>query len=160
MSGMSRRTGPITPRVIVNRESVGGQMLNNFAPMGAAVFLYTPAKVINSGAMAANTFTPILNIAGGGVLSFLRVMVNDPTTRNLSVRVTLDGVVVFYATSAPCSTSNNYMEIVGSTFLGQSSVPCLSLDAIPFSKSMLVEVASNIAESAATISVLTVYRTN
>lgn len=152
MSNVSRQPiGPITPRAIVNFDSQGGQALQSGVgnPINCQKFA--------SGALVANTLAAQINVTGGGVINFLRAYVNDSTTRTLRCRLTLDGVVVFDATSAPCGTANSGMQIVGG--LAISGSWSAEMDQIPFSKSFKFEVASSLSETG-TIETVMQYRTN
>lgn len=146
-----------TPKALVNRASAGGQQLE--IESGT----YQGCKQIVSGALAANVLATQISVSGAGVISFLRVVMANLTARSIRCRLTLDGVVVFDATSAVSSGNQFAMGVVGAVAMVTSNlvnpVAAMEFDSIPFSTSMLFEVCSNIAETGM-LNTMAVYRTN
>lgn len=141
-----------TPKALVNFEAQGGQAMTVLNPSD-----FESCAQILSGALTANTLATQINYTGGGVIGFLRVQVLDATARTLRCRLTLDGVVVFDATSAANSVSAAGMQVIG--FLNNGAQPGVAcMDEIHFAKSFKFEVASSLTETG-TLKTLAQYNT-
>lgn len=166
MSGMSRAPVRAVPKAIINYASAGGKALE--IQTAAPTVYFTFCNVVTSGAITANTLATLLNVSGPGEVSFLRVLTTDATIRTMRVRLTLDGVVVFDATSAASTGGQGEcMTLLGSVMLGTvttgpngtwNGYPMVGYDKVQFNKSMLLEVCSNITETGKLAAALT-YRT-
>src|SRR5574340_415716 len=88
------------PKSIVNRFSGGGVSI-------ASINAYFAEKEILSGALTANTLKTLLSISGAGALKMLTVYTKDATARTLRLKITIDGVVVFDATSNSITAANS-----------------------------------------------------
>lgn len=103
----------------------------------------TPAKFINSGALTSEVYSDILDITGRGVLNYLSLMMVDATARTLAMRVTIDGVVVYNAQTGSKTVAFTGIFAVGSA----DSSERISMDQVPFNKTLLVEVKSSLTET-------------
>lgn len=130
------------PASIVNYFSAGGATLY-------AVPAWLPAKQTLSGALTANTLKTMLTISGAGVLKFAGVQSLDTTSRTLRIKITLDGIVVFDATSAATTVSYATQVGVGGLTTYSQATPSFlpELERVPFNVSCVVEIASSLSET-------------
>ena len=150
MSNLNQFLG-VTPKAIFNAFSSNG---------ATPISLATNADdiVTLSGALTANTLKTVLSITGGGgVLRRLGMQTVDATARTLRMKITLDGTVVFDATSASINSGSYGIAAIG----GFSGVSGYSADAdqVPFAASCLVEIASSLTETDK-VKTYYLYRTN
>lgn len=102
---------------------------------------------ILSGVIAAGVYSTILDIAGGGTLDIVAVEANDPTARNNSLRITLDGVVVYDKTVATAASQYGWIPVGGVINLGATNLFSAVPDPVRFNASCLVEYTSDITET-------------
>lgn len=139
MSSLSQFGGSHVVISVVNGSSSGG-VLRDLTT--AAVI----AKSILSGALTATVLATALNIAGRGALNFAAVAAVNATSRTMRLRITLDSVVVFDATSSVCTTTDS--GIVGVGAFNYAAGPANPLlQQAPFQSSCLVEIASSLTET-------------
>lgn len=134
----SAGSGPIA--TIVNRFSAGG------AAVGASISNSTNqnAKTTASGALTSATLATIHNITGRGRLNLLTAYVADTTSRTVRIVLTIDGTVVFDATSSAITIPGDGMVAVG---VVTSASGALEFQPIDFQQSMKVEIASSLTET-------------
>ena len=109
---------------------------------------WTPVKVVASGSTTAGVLKTILSLSGAGVVSFLAVEHGDTTSRTHRLKVTLDGVVIFDATSAATTSVSHVQCAIGSiTQVAASSSSVVTFEPLAFNTSLLVEYASSLTES-------------
>jgi hypothetical protein len=149
MSTLSQFAGGAKPpRALVN----GANGMTPILMLGAG----SGQKDVLTGALTANTLSTVLSITGSGVVNLLCAQSVDATSRTHRLKVTIDGVVAFDATSAAIAAANKGIPAIG-LFVNGGATPVL--DQIPFNTSFLVEYASSVTETGkTTISYL--YRTN
>jgi hypothetical protein len=137
----------------------GGRVLaavhNYFSGGGVSI-----AGVVNYGQKAgknyattsqtANTLRDILNVTGRGVLNFVAVHSTDATGKTLRLKITIDGAVVFDATSATVY-GNGYGVIAIGTLADGASV---ALQPLRFVASCRVEMASSVASDTAATTII------
>lgn len=151
MSTLSQFSGGNKPpKTIVNAVSSGGSF-STIAYVNAS-----GAKIILSGGLTAGALKTTLSITGAGILNFLSLSVVDTTSRTIRGKLTLDGVVVFDATSSAITVAGYGLSIIG-TGTSTSSGP-FSLDEVPFNTSCVFEVASSLSETD-TIQTRCIYKT-
>ena len=131
--------GARTPKVIVNKYSAGGVTAQ------ASEINSSSAVALVSGALTANTLKTILSITGAGSLNFLSLVTVDTTSRTVRLKLTLDGVVAFNATSAAITVAGNGLLAVGSGT--STSQGPYAVEATHFNVSCLVEIASSLTET-------------
>lgn len=125
--------GPVTS--IVNRASDGGNSTTAAANT-------VSGKGILSGALTAATLATAVSVTGRGRLNFVSAAANDTTARTIRIKITVDGVSIFDATSASVSASNAGIVAVGAmTTSGPTHQP------IDFNESLLIQVASSLTET-------------
>ncbi len=114
-------------------------------------------KKILSGSLTANTLATMLSITGEGVVSTAYLIRQDSTSRTIRLKVTLDGTVIYDATSSTVANQNaGSMLAIGYMDSNSTAGPS---QPIPFKTSFLIEVASSLTETD-TIALYTSYRTN
>ena len=113
------------------------------------------AKSIASGATTADVLKTMLSISGAGAVKFLWLKKVDATPRTLRLKVTIDGVAVFDATSASDANANYGFLAVGSNI--DSSWP--QLESVVFNSSLLVEAASSVTTETDKLTLYTIYET-
>ena len=138
MSNLSQFIGGSRPpKSIVNISSGGGVL--QACPSGTLA----SSKPILSGALTANTLKTLLTISGAGAIKFLAARSLDATSRTIRLKITLDGVVVYDATSAAMTSDSYGMIAVGGMLSGAYE----QLGNIEFNISLVVEVASSLTET-------------
>ena len=109
------------------------------------------AKSVVTGALTAATLSTILNLSGKGVISFLACNSGSATGRTHRFKITLDGTVVFDATSASTGNTSAYFPVIGyCTDLVAASFITAHSEPIYFNTSLLVEYASSLSETGLT----------
>lgn len=106
------------------------------------------AAVVAGGAYTAGVLQTVLQMTGPGTVPTLTIYAADATSRSIRARLTIDGVIVFDATSS-VATLNFGMVISGQTLAGATAVA--NSTQIQFAKSFLLEASSNLSEAAAGI---------
>ena len=145
MSNLSQFIGGSRPpKSLVNHTSAGGVVQS----------VPTATKSILSGALTAATLKTLLTITGAGAIKFLGVATVDATSRTVRLKVTIDGVVVYDATSSAITSSSLGLIAIGSII--DAYIP--QLDNVAFNSTLLVEVASSLSETDK-LSLRTVYET-
>lgn len=153
MSILSQFTGgELPPRAIINYSNSGG--VNANVP---AASNQTNLKFTNSGAVTANTLKTVLSITGSGSIQFLAVGATNTTSKTQRIRVTIDGVVAYDATSSSSTSTDVGLIAIGSTVNSTTRAPVL--DNVLFASSLLVEVTTSVSETDG-ISIRYQYRTN
>jgi len=149
MSNLEQFFGEPAVTSIVNGQSSGGK----YTAYGTfSTFAYTTeTKAVLSGALTANTLATVLSITGtGGYLDIMGAVGADVTSRTHRIKVTLDGVVVFDATSVACASETIGMLAVGTTKY-EAAGTCKPVAApVRFNSSCLVEYASSVSETGKT----------
>lgn len=139
MSGISGAVGAIRPPIsIVNKFSAGGASAGNMTG-------FLNEKEILSGALTAFTLKNLLSISGAGAIKILNIYTRDATARTLRLKLSIDGVVVFDATSNSIAVSYSGMAIVGNSYYGSDHLHFPEL--MPFYSSLAVEIASSLTET-------------
>lgn len=141
MSNASQFLGGSATRQIINAFSGGGVSVPNLAASSAT----NMGKEFLSGAMTAGAWTvvPGLSLTGAGQAALLAAYATNTTPRTVGLRVTVDGVEVFNATSNTVSSIGSGLVAAGkadSVAFG-SSVP------IRWNSTLLVEVKSSLTET-------------
>lgn len=109
-----------------------------------------------SGALSAGVLKNILQVYASGVINFLALGSLGGTERTIRLRLTIDGVVVYDATSS--SGADRGLVAVGAMIGGTAESRSVTFDQIPFLRSFAVDVATSDASSVNYIAAA--YRTN
>ena len=147
MSNLSQFIGGSRPPKTIVNSSSSGTLLSSIGVSGA--------KSIASGATTADVLKTMLSISGAGAVKFLCLTKVDTTPRTIRLKVTIDGVTVFDATSASDTNANYGLLAVGSSI--DSAWP--QLDSVAFNSSLLVEAASSVASETDKLTLYTIYET-
>lgn len=124
-------------------------VVNAFSSGGASVAGLTASATTNmaketlSGALTANTLKTLLTVSTPGQSGYLVAYSKDTTSRTIRLRVTIDGTVVFDATSNAITVTGTGLAVVASgaaTAVGSS-------EPIRWNSSLVVEVASSLSET-------------
>lgn len=103
------------------------------------------AAYVSSGALTAGTLATMLSVTGKGALTYLGIQSMDATSRTHRVRITIDGTVVFDATSAPHTTANGVGYVHG--HYNDASKQKIEGTPLLYDSSLLVEYASSLTET-------------
>jgi len=109
------------------------------------------AVVVAPGAYTANTLQTVISHTGRGRVNMLTVYTGNTTSRTLRCRITLDGTVVFDATTNAIITSGVGMVPIG--ILTSATPLLIGMQPIDYQSSLLVEVASSLSEAAANVGI-------
>ena len=140
MSNLSQFIGsPLLrpPISIVNYYSSGGASITKAVGYGS--------KTILSGALTAGVLKELLNISGAGVLLFLSAAVMDTTSRQITLKLTIDGTVVFNAQTEAITVAGRGPVAVGS--VDAAANKDIAYESVPFNESLVVQVASTLSET-------------
>lgn len=130
------------PATIVNAYSAGGVSTSS---LGAGPSLNTVEVTAGSAYSAsAGTLQTVISHTGRGRLNALAVYAKNATARTIRLQLTIDGTVVFNATSNSISASGTGMMVVGVV-----STSTLVMQPIDYNESLLIEVASSVSSDAA-----------
>lgn len=109
---------------------------------------WTPVKVVASGSTTAGVLGTILSLSGAGVVSFLAVESVDTTSRTHRIKITLDGTVIFDATTAAVMSTAHIQCAIGSIAPVVSTASAIvTFEPLAFNTSLLIEYASSLTES-------------
>lgn len=131
-------SGPVA--TIVNYYSSGG--VNSAAALTAGAAANCKLEV--SGSLTAATLATAYSLTGRGRLNLFAVYTMDATPRTIRVKITIDGTVVFDATSSSISNSGYGVVPVG---VLSGTTGSLAFQPIDFQTSCLIEYASDLTES-------------
>lgn len=155
MSSLSQFTGGsgIRPNGLFNGASVGGVGWDNAIQLNASNRGLPTSMVAfgTTGALTAATLTTALSLSGQGCISLLGCFGVDVTSRTHRLKVTLDGVVIYDATSGSFISPSVALVAIG------GFIPSATINATPvyeplvFNTSLLVEYASSLTETAKSI---------
>ena len=143
MSTVSQFSGGRKIAAITNFCSAGGVAVA--VPNGSGSL--SPAGINGkralSGALTAATLATALSITGRGALNFAAVGTEDTTARTVRLKVTIDGVSIFDATSSSVTAANQGLIGVGAIYVGSTG----TLQPVRFYTSCLVQIASSLTET-------------
>lgn len=122
----------------------------NFFSAGGVSFVagnYTSNKSILSGALTANVLKSVFSLSGSGQVDTAYVVSNDTTGRLIRLQITIDGTIVFDATSSAVSATNS--GIMGIGHISYYAVTQFIVEPSPvfFRNSFEVKVASTRGET-------------
>lgn len=125
---------------------VPSSIVNAYSDGGGQALLMTArnAKGILSGALTANVYKSLLSVTGRGRLRFIGARQEDTTSRQVGLKLTIDGTIVFQALGAVSTQNGGGVVAVGTmnaVDYGQES------DGVYFNHSFSVEVSSTITET-------------
>ena len=103
-----------------------------------------------TGALTANTLATVLSLSGKGVISFAGCASFDATSRTHRMKITLDGVVIYDATTAATTNVADYLLPIGSVTNHATLSPGVIFEPIVFNTSLLIEYASSVSETGKT----------
>lgn len=125
---------------VVNAHSSGGTT----SGIQIAATAANGMKSVLSGALTSGALATVLSVTGAGAVPALTAYTADATARTVRLKVTVDGVVVFDATSSSITTASHGIFAAG--FVGGSNT-FQQGEPIQFSASLTVEVASSLTET-------------
>ena len=127
---------------IVNEFSAGGTALE-----GADAIGYVGLQVL-SGELTAATYKEMLSVTGAGMIDLAGVQAVNATSRTLGLKIIIDGVTVFDAVSAACTTTGAVQWALGrNTMLNGASWTTASDIPAYFSKSLSISIKSSLNET-------------
>lgn len=152
MSSISQFLGGsgIRPKGLFNGASVGGNGWENTVAINSASRGLPPTHVAfgTTGALTANTLVTALSLSGQGAISLLGCAGVDVTSRTHRLKVTLDGTVIFDATSNAFTTAGGCHMAIGGFIPNASTFATPIFEQLTFNSSLLVEYASSVTETA------------
>lgn len=110
---------------------------------GSSSLSLSPAIDTLVGACTANTFKTILSISGKGRLNALKFNAADATARTNTIKITIDGVVVF--NSGQATAAANHYAAVGACIFG--TISSVTFQPVEFNTSLLIEYKTTITET-------------
>lgn len=120
-------------------------IINNYSS-GSAVtgfsLISANTKEELSGALTAATLKTMVTHTGRGRVNALVIYAKDSTARTLRCKVTVDGTVVFDATSGSAATLGFGMIVVGGAVTNS-----VEFQPIDYQESLLIEIASSLTET-------------
>lgn len=154
MSALSQFTGGggIKPSGVINGTAVATfHRANGSMATGPTGLIGTTAvNPTLTGALTANTLATVLSLSGKGVLSFAACSSQDATSRTHRMKITLDGVVIYDATTAATVQVGDWLIPIGSVCNHSTLSPGVIYEPIVFNSSLLIEYASSISETGKT----------
>jgi len=100
-----------------------------------------------SGALTATVLATVIDRTGSGAVFFLAASVMDTTSRTIRIKVTVDGTVVFDATSSAITTSQTGTQVVGSGLYYSATQFYTRPGYLEYDTSFKVEIASSLTET-------------
>ncbi|HMW22340.1 MAG TPA: hypothetical protein PKC59_02800 [Burkholderiaceae bacterium] len=95
-----------------------------------------------SGSLTADTLKTMVSHTGRGRVNALVIYTKDNTSRTLRCKLTVDGVVVFDATSNAVASPGFGMIVIGGAITNS-----VEFQPIDYQESLLVEIASSLTET-------------
>ena len=142
MSSLSQFTGGRRIASIVNAFSSGG--LSKAFPANTS----TAAKTYTSGALTANALATILTIPSGrGSVNFAAAYSTDTTSRTIRLKITVDGVSIFDATTDAITTTATGLVGIGALVDSATSYTLPLFQPVRFYSSCLIQIASSLGET-------------
>ena len=155
MSSLSQFTGGsgIRPKGIFNGTSVGGDGWDNVTAINSSNRGLPPSQVAfgTTGALTAATLVTALSLSGQGAISLLGCAGVDTTSRAHRLKVTLDGVVIYDATSDAFISLGSCLMAIGGFTPNAATFATPIYEPLVFNTSLLVEYASSVTETAKSI---------
>lgn len=107
------------------------------------------AREVLCGAVSAATLKTLLDVTGQGEVPYLVAHTKDTTSRTVRCRVTVDGIVIFDATTGAITTNNTGLIVSGTTAANNTAGSNQFGNGYPisFNASLLVEIASSLNET-------------
>ena len=146
MSTLAQFIGGVRPPKVLNNYWSGagtGAVLNTFDNNT----IHNPGKKFVP-SLSAGALTTLLSITGSGGLDVLSFQQNTTISKNIRIKVTLDGNVIFDQTSPNISSSNQGLTVLGKVSQGISARGIVGGQPIIFNSSLLIEVSSSTADAA------------
>ena len=101
-----------------------------------------------SGALTAATYKEIVAVTGAGVLNFAGVYAVDTTSRDIYIKVLIDGVQVVERSILTVVTTGVGPVCVGSTqYDNTNGVASHTFDQIPYTSSLSIQIKSSLTET-------------
>jgi len=148
MSNLNQFMGSPAVTSIVNKNSSGGNHVIFGSIVLATLSNMISGKAVYSGALTAATLSPVLSITGeSGYLDVCVAHGANATSRTHTLKITLDGVVVFNATTDACTANSNAIVAVGSTGNASTGSAVFGNGGVKFNTSCLIEYASSLTET-------------
>lgn len=108
----------------------------------------TTVKTVISGYTTAGVLKTILSLSGSGVVSFLAAESADATSRTHRLKVTLDGVVIFDATTGAIASTSSMCVAIGALAQVAASTPSIvTFEPMSFTSSLVIEYADSLSET-------------
>lgn len=155
MSSLSQFVGGsgIRPKGLFNGVSVGGGAWENAVAINSATRGLPPSQVVfgTTGTLTANTLANALTVPGPGVVSLIGCAGVDVTSRTHRLKVTIDGVVIYDATSGAFTTAGSALMAVGGFTPNASTFASPIYEPLIFNTSLIIDYASSLGETAKSI---------
>lgn len=100
-----------------------------------------------SGALTAATYKDMISVSGAGVLKFCAVAAVDATSRDISIRVTIDGVIVYEKTMTSIVTVDKGVVGIGACAAISTTDYAVTFDRIAFNASAVIAIKSSRTET-------------
>jgi len=129
--------GDNPPTALLGGTPNGSNVYDVYSAISASRF---SLPVISSGSMTAGVYKNVLTVNSRGVLNFAAFgSIGGP--RTISLRITIDGTVVYVATTN--SGSDRGLVGAGALIWDTTLYSSIALDQIPFNTSLVIDVASS-----------------
>lgn len=151
--GPDSTTG-ILPRGLINGSASTITHANYGSALNAAatgIATTGQTKIVLSGTQVAGVLAPVLSLSGKGAIGFLACANADATSRTHRLKVTIDSIVVWDATSPASVSMNNWLFAIGCALPFGAAQAQVIPDYLQFNKSLLVEYASSLSETGQTV---------
>lgn len=142
---------PSTPSVIIPTTYASNTNASG-DPVTVVGLQDAPGVYTASGAVTGGTYVTLVDLtSNAGVLEFAAVATADTTPRTVSIRITVDGVVVYADTSAAIAATDSGICAVGHYDLFRSGSTFesgkLSFGYLPFNQSLKIEITQSLSET-------------
>jgi hypothetical protein len=152
MTTLTQFTGGRNIASIVNPDSSGGTQQR----LWIIQFPYI-CKSYSSSSVAANALQTMLDISGsGGCLNFVAAVPTDATSRTIRIKITIDGRVIFDATSSAITSIEYGIVAIGAQYFNG----WLMFQPVVFRSSAKVEIASSVLNDSTKITTYINYETD
>lgn len=136
------------PKLLVGSNDTESAILTPVGLFDTAFGAKFNLRTTSAGATTAGVYKSLVSVAGSGVLSVLLLQSLSAGPRNMSVKLTIDGVEVLERTKNAAAVIH-MVNAVGAYYAtsGTNAISFFNADYLPFFKSLDISVKSSLSET-------------
>lgn len=115
--------------------------------VSAGLSVVPTALHVNSGELAAATYSELLAVTGAGFVDLVGCYVLDTTSRTIGIKIVIDGTTVFDQVSPAITTTNRGFYAVGQADITSTVDISTGFQNLRFNTSLSLQIKSSLAET-------------